>query len=188
MVDFHAGEYKALHGTEPSDLEDRRASVYSELQSTQEACGALLTVLNDENDVANELVKAGHFNLEYLHATYGITDSNIDSLYRFAKLNFDCGRYRDAADYLFYFRLLTRDEEKAFQALWGKCAAEILMVNAETALNDLNALKESIDLRTFVPAATQIQQRAWIIHWALFIFFNIPNGQNLMIDFLLQDK
>ncbi len=33
------------------------------------------------------------------------------------------------------------------RALWGKCAAEILMVNCETALADLTALNEAVNQR-----------------------------------------
>ncbi len=50
------------------------------------------------------------------HALHSLqlTDAMIDGLYKFAKLNFDCGRYRDAADYLAVFRLLSLDEERKF--------------------------------------------------------------------------
>ncbi len=190
MVDFWAAEYKQLNGTEPSDLEDRRKQVYAELNETQAACAPLLNVLNDPADLATELRTEGNFTFDYLNEKYQVTEANVDALYKFAKLNFECGQYRDAADYLFYFRLLSaaRDEERAFWALWGKLAAEILMLNFEPALQDLNALKEAIDQRLHVDQLEQLQQRTWLIHWSLFIFFNLPNGLNILIDFLLQDK
>jgi translation initiation factor 3 subunit E len=80
----------------------------------------LLEVLNDETDLASELRAAGNFTYDYLHNHYGITLDNVNSLYLFARLNFDCGRYSDSADYLYYYRLLSgsRDEEKSFWALW----------------------------------------------------------------------
>jgi translation initiation factor 3 subunit E len=106
MVDFWAAEYKLLHNSDPTDLEQRRQRVYDELNAIQEGCGKLLTVLNDESDIAAELRASGNFTFDYLHTNYQVTAENVDNLYAFAKLNFDCGRYSDSADYLYYYRLL----------------------------------------------------------------------------------
>lgn len=190
MMDFYATEYKALHGKDPENLEADKNSVYAELQASQAAVGPLLNVLNDENLLA-EATKENNFNAEYLAEQFQVTRDNIDQLYVFAKLNFDCGRYRDSADYLYYYRLLTRttpdDIEKNFQALWGKLASEILMVNGDAAYADLVALKEAIDQRIHVAPYLQLQQRAWLVTWSLFVFFNIPDGRVKMIEFMMGD-
>jgi len=72
----------------------------------------------------------------------------LENLYRFAKLSYDCGLYRDAGDYLRGYRLLTRDPEKKFLALWGSLACEILMNtldSAESTIEDLRtALRERV--------------------------------------------
>lgn len=193
MVDFHAGEYKALHGVDPPNLEANKAAVYAELQAAQAALGPLLAILNDENHLAEDLVKDGLFTASELAEKHAVTRANIDALYVFAKLNFDCGRYRDSGDYLYYYRLLCRstdaeDVEKSFQALWGKLASEILMVNGDAAYADLVSLKESIDARTHVPPYLQLQQRAWLVTWSLYVFFNIPDGRMKMIEFMMGDS
>jgi translation initiation factor 3 subunit E len=191
MMDFWAGEYKTLHGKDPENLEADKAAVYKELQDSQAACGPLLNVLNDENQLAETLKADNNFTAEHLETEYKVTRDNIDALYVFAKLNFDCGRYRDSADYLHYYRLLSRntpeDIEKNFQALWGKLASEILMVNGDAAYADLVALKESIDQRIHVAPYLQLQQRAWLVTWSLFVFFNIPDGRVKMIEFMMGD-
>ena len=144
MVDFHAGEYKSLHGKEPADVEAHKAAVYAELQASQSAVGPLLAILNDENHLAEELVKEERFNPIELDKSHGVSAQNIDALYTFAKLNFDCGRYRDSADYLYYYRLLTRADqpeevEKNYQALWGKLASEILMVSLTACVSHVDS-------------------------------------------------
>jgi len=191
MVDFSAGEYKALHGKEPDNIEESKAKVYAELQEAQTAVGNLLAILNDENHLADQLAKDGLFTFDHLSSDHGVTRENIDALYTYARLNFECGRYRDAADYLYYYRLLSRntpdDVEKSFQALWGKLASEILMVNGDAAYADLMALKEAIDSRIHVQPYLQLQQRAWLVTWSLFVFFNIPDGRVKMIEFMMGD-
>lgn len=200
MVDLYQSEYHALHdGADPSNIEQRFDSVYSELRDLQSAVGDLLTLLQDEVNEAGEVTKVapamamreeGHWTVEVLQEQHGIGVDAIDALYRFAKLNFEIGRYREAADYLFYYRELmkAREEEKSYWALWGKLAGEILMANMETAWSDLQQLYTLLESKFHLDQLEQLQQRTWIIHWSLFIFFNLPNGKNLMIDFLLQDK
>ena len=32
----------------------------------------------------------------------------------------------------------------------------------------------------------QLNQRAWLIHWGLFVFFNHPKGRDALIDMVMQ--
>jgi len=111
-------------------------------------------------------------------------------LYKYAKLQFDCGSYEKCATYLADYRLLAKDEERKFWALWGKLAAEILLVELEGAFKDVQAIKEAIDQRTGVDHVTQLQQRTWLLHWSLFLLFNLKEEkeQNAIIEFYFQDK
>ena len=49
-------------------------------------------------------------------------------------------------------------------------------------------LKDIIDTNTFTPPLVQLQQRTWLMHWALFVFFNHDNGRNAIIDLFLSDR
>jgi len=79
-------------------------------------------------------------------------------------------------------------------AVWGKLASEILMQNWDTALEDVNRIKEIIDTGGQVGGMglggmgnplQALQQRAWLIHWSLFVFFNHPKGRDHIIDLFL---
>jgi translation initiation factor 3 subunit E len=200
MVDLYQSEYRSLHqDQDPPGLEQRFDAVYAELRELQAAVGELLHLLQDEvNAETGEVTKVapamsmreeGHWTVEHL-AEQGIGLDAIEALFRFAKLNFEIGRYREAADYLFYYRELMkgREEEKSYWALWGKLAGEVLMANMDTAWADLQQLYTLLESKFHLDQLEQLQQRTWIIHWSLFIFFNLPNGKNLLIDFLMQDK
>jgi hypothetical protein len=58
----------------------------------------------------------------------------------------------------------------------------------DAALEELLKLKELVDANTFMPMLQQLQQRTWLMHWGLFVFFNHENGRNLIIDNLFQDR
>lgn len=69
-------------------------------------------------------------------------------------------------------------------ALWGKLVSEILSEAWDEALQDLNKLKIAID-KSFGTPLQQLQQRSWMLHWSLFIFYNHPKGQDELVDFFL---
>ncbi|AQK53606.1 Eukaryotic translation initiation factor 3 subunit E [Zea mays] len=96
----------------------------------------------------------------------------IEALYQYAQFQFECGNYSGAADYLYQYGALCTNSERNVSALWGKLAAEILMQNWDLALEELNRLKEIIDSKNFSSPLNQLQNRIWLMHWALFIFFN----------------
>ena len=51
-------------------------------------------------------------------------------------------------------------------------------------LQDLKILREHLDNSP----GHQLQARTWLIHWALFIFFNHPDGRDGIIDMFFQEK
>lgn len=191
MVDYAADIHKSLYHTEevPQTMIDRRGEVVSRLKLLEEAAAPLVNFLQDPSSV-QELRSDKQYNLHMLQDKYQIGQKEIEALYKFAKFQFECGNYSGAADYLHQYRLLCSDSEESFSASWGKLAAEILMQNWEVALEELNRLKEMIDAKNFASPLNLLQQRTWLMHWALFIFFNFNSeaGRVSLIDLFLQDK
>jgi translation initiation factor 3 subunit E len=189
MVDFAMDIYKKLHKTEevPQEMKARREMIVGKLKQLQTECGALLRVVDNQATV-KQLRAEKLFTLPYLEEQFGVTAGEVDALYKYAKFQFDCGNYSGAAEYLYQFRALSQNAEKNFSALWGKFAAEILMQNWEDALKDMQHLKELIDSKSFTSPLKQLQQRTWLIHWSLFVFFNHPNGRNGIIDLFFSER
>ncbi len=65
------------------------------------------------------------------------------------------------------------------------CWLYALTQNFEVARDTINKIKEAIDNQTFAVPLQQLQQRAWLLHWALFVFFNHENGRNDLIDLFM---
>lgn len=189
MVDFAMDMYKKLYKTDeiPQEMNVKRQAVVAKLKQEQNECLPILRVLENQN-LVKQLRAEKQFTLAHLEENYGVTPASVDALYRFAKFQFECGNYSGAAEFLYHFRALNTNSEKNFSALWGKFAAEILMQNWEDALKDMNHLKELIDTKNFTSPLKQLQQRTWLIHWSLFVFFNHPNGRNGIIDLFFQER
>jgi len=181
--------YKELHNTEdvPANMSDRRAEVVELMQDLNKEVQPILELVQDQGRV-NELRQEKLFNLAFLQEQHAIMPQHIQVLHRYAKFVYDCGDYANASNLLTNFRQLTTNPDEAFSAMWGKLACEILMGNWDQALEDINALKEAIEARGNTPAVMLLQQRAWLMHWSLFLLGNHPNGKNIVVDLFFQER
>eukprot|EP01136_Pigoraptor_vietnamica_P038446 Opistho-1_new@107784 len=187
LVDFAMDIYRTLHGSEdvPQSLVEKRQTVVARLQQLTNDIQPIIRIFENQ-DVLKELRQDKLWNLQYLEQNFGFEVGMLDTLYDYAKFQYDCGNYAGAADHLYHYCVLSTDAEKCFSAMWGKFAAEILMHNWDGALEDMTRLKEIIDNKTFATHLQQLQQRTWLIHWSLFVFFNHPKGRDAVIDTFFQ--
>ncbi|KAI4330523.1 hypothetical protein MLD38_028806 [Melastoma candidum] len=106
---------------------DRTVDVVSRLKSLEDAASPLVSFL--QNPSALQDLKADKsYNLHLLHDRY-----QIEALYQYAKLQFECGKYSGAADYLYQYRALCTNSDRSLSALW------------DVAHEELNHLKDIID-------------------------------------------
>ncbi|KAJ3300512.1 Eukaryotic translation initiation factor 3 subunit E [Borealophlyctis nickersoniae] len=192
MVDFSNQIYKEIHGLGEDDenepgYAERRNVVLERFKALEDESSEIMTMIQDP-DVIQQLKQDKLANVQFLTENYKFKPEMLSSLYNFAKYNYDVGIYVGAAEMLYHFRILSTDYDQNLSALWGKLAAEILTQNWETALDDLNKLKEQIDQRTFGDQLIALQQRSWLIHWSLFVFFNHPKGRDGIIDLFFQPQ
>lgn len=106
----------------------------------------------------------------------------VDTLYEFGMFQYNCGNYGAAADLLYQFRVLSTDNDKVAHATWGKFASEILTTNWQSAMEELQKVKENIDNKMFTNPLAQLQQRSWLIHWALFPLFNFEGSRDAILE------
>lgn len=209
LVDFAMDKYKLLHKTEevPEDMKDKRQQVVLQLKELKADCKQLLTVLEDSSLAKLKAEKSPQYKeaLVALAEKHSIEPQHVESLYKYAKLHFECGNYGQveaggqmgAAEFLPIYRMLTQDPtgDKALSCLWGKLAAEVLLEKWDDATADLVELRNTIDTRSFPSSLQQLQQRTWLIHWSLFVHFKPsasaqPNADSLSqaIDLFFSDK
>lgn len=168
-------------------LQERRMEVVAKLKSLQVSASSVVQFLSNPV-LVKQLRSDKTFNLNFLQEEYSIGTEQIEALHNFAKFQFDCGNYSGASEFLYHYRTLCTNPQRNISALWGKLAAEILMQNWDQATEDLNRLKEIIDAAgSFEAPVVQLVQRTWLMHWALFIYFNHENGRNALVDLFFQE-
>uniref|UniRef100_A0A3B5AEP0 Eukaryotic translation initiation factor 3 subunit E n=1 Tax=Stegastes partitus TaxID=144197 RepID=A0A3B5AEP0_9TELE len=164
MVDFAMDVYRSLFSEKeiPHTLREKRTEVVAQLKQLQSETEPIVKMFEDPE-----------------------TTRQMQST-RYAKFQYECGNYSGAAEYLYFFRVLVPSTDRnALNSLWGKLASEILMQNWEAAMEDLTRLRETIDNNSVSSPLQSLQQRTWLIHWSLFVFFNHPKGRDNIIDLFL---
>eukprot|EP01006_Ploeotia_vitrea_P024490 TRINITY_DN57305_c0_g1_i1.p1 TRINITY_DN57305_c0_g1~~TRINITY_DN57305_c0_g1_i1.p1 ORF type:complete len:443 (-),score=50.13 TRINITY_DN57305_c0_g1_i1:1205-2467(-) len=180
MVDYYTEVWKAAKGVAevPAHMTAKRDEVVESLRKLQEGVKVFTArFTGDEGyEQVRKLQAEGNFNITFLEKEYGITEKTLGSVFDYAKFQFECGNYGTAAEFLYYYRVLSQTREHDTAAMWGKLAAEILMINWETALEDLKILRDSLE------SSGTLQSRTWFIHWALFVYFNHAEGRDAILD------
>lgn len=192
MIDYAIDVYRLLYGPDvPDDLMEKRAKTVSELKQYQEDTNHIRSIFESQEVITQiETTRDGKTLLDFLVQNYKFNLEWMDAVYIYAKSQYECGNYMAATEYLYLYRLLVPTTDKNYlNGMWGKLAAEILMQNWDSALDDFNRLKEFIDSNPFGLPLITLQQRTWLIHWSLFVFFNHGKGQDMIIDmFLFQQQ
>ena len=115
----------------------------------------------------------------------------LAAYYKCAKFEYECGQYEVAAPMLSNFLMVAEHQMPShalgFQALWGKFAALILLPQETYPTKWDLALAEFEKLRTAIDARNdgdkqQLQQRTWLLHWSLFVFWNHPKVRTPAFD------
>ena len=186
-MDYSISLHQQIHKSEdvPAEFVRKRQDVIDRLQVLMDESKEVVDLFQNQ-EVISKLRQDRQHNLNFLREAYGFKVEKLESLYRYAKFQFECGDYAAAAELLYHFRILSTDPEKNLSALWGKLAAETLLGNWDTALEDFTALRALIEQRQGAASPLEIlQQRTWAVHWGLFIFFNQEKGREQLLEVLL---
>jgi translation initiation factor 3 subunit E len=82
-------------------------------------------------------------------------------------------------------------DEAMLHVLWGRLACEILVLNWTTASKAIEAVKTALELMVSsnqLSPVQALQQRTWLLHWSLFVYWNAPSGLEQLVEMFLSEK
>ncbi|GAA6005391.1 eukaryotic translation initiation factor 3 subunit E [Rhodotorula paludigena] len=167
-----------------AEFRKREQEVVKSLNELQAQAKEVMDIISNP-EVVSALRQDKQHNLTYLKENHGVSLEQINFLYKFGQFQFSIGQYGGASDYLYHFRVLSTDSQLVLSAMWGKLASDILEGSWDAALEELNNLREHIDQRGAAgPGGPlfSLQQRTWWLHWSLFVYYNHPNGRELLLE------
>lgn len=193
MVDYLKEVSEEL-GDPTEQYDDEKEAVLDEYKVLKSKINELNEHLNQPDfQNASKTMRNSTQLLEYLFTTHGIPESIIDDVYNYAKFNYEIGNYEEAYDWLGkYAQLAPPNHPHALDAIWGRLASAICSEQFDSAHDAMTQLRDNIDQaagRDGSPGALQLlQQRTWLLHWSLFIFFNgLSRGKELLIELFLHN-
>lgn len=134
--------------------------------------------------LVSDLKGAGDLNIECLSSKHGISAEALEIYYKNAKFQYECGMYGDAEIMLSnYLSVSQGANSSVVNATWGKLACHIVQGRWETSKESLKAVKDTIEVRSMAQL-DQLKQRAWILHWSLFVHFTQTNSHDAYLDFV----
>ena len=153
------------------DLEIRKNQIYEIIDNEPGEVKKAAAFFNDIATIT-ELKANSNLNIEFLSAHHGLTSEIIEAYYKFSKFKYECGMYTEAETMLgHYLSVVPVHSSSHLGALWGRLACRIVQAKWTDSLEDLHAVKDAIETRNTSPI-DQLRQRAWLMHWALFVYLN----------------
>lgn len=179
-------ELQAEYAARKSALEARKNQIF-DLIDNEPANVKLVAAFFQDTSLVSELKANSNLTIEYLTANHKISSEILESYYKFSKFKYECGMYTDAEDMLGNYLSVAQPHNSSYLgALWGRLACRILQAKWTDSLADLNAVKEAIEIRNISPI-DQLRQRAWLMHWGLFVYLNLRDGVDALAD-LFSDR
>lgn len=185
MIDYTMDTRKRLNLSQdmPEELVQRKTEVLATLKQLQNEVAPIMKATDILKN--GESMKDSKTFVNALQKDYNFKVEHLESAYKLAKYLYECGNYQESTSYLYFCLIVMSPNDKNYlNVLWGKLAAEILTLNWNTALEDLTRLREYIDNANF-STIQALQQRTWLIHWSVLVFFNHPKGRDLIIEMFL---
>lgn len=188
MIDYAVDIHKLIYPDQepPSELVQKRTNVFKKLERLEKANMPFLEMFS--NPDVPQLLENSRDARDLMDSLkdYGFKHEMLEHLYEYAKFQYECGKYDKALEYLSILRLFTPPSDKYHLPLfWGMLACHILMSNWDGALEEFNRLKDYID-GSLISSLMTLQQRTWLIHWGLLIYFNHPQGRDQLVEMFLE--
>jgi translation initiation factor 3 subunit E len=89
---------------------------------------------------------------------------------------------------MYYLKSVNAD---MMEVLWGRLAGEILVQDWEAAGVAVEAVKsavESMSSSNQMSSLQALQQRTWLLHWSLFVYWNDAAGLERLVDLFHSEK
>ncbi|WWC65295.1 eukaryotic translation initiation factor 3 subunit E [Kwoniella dejecticola CBS 10117] len=181
MVDYVESLHEQAGAGESRDFAKLREEATARYQELQEKAQPVMKVIEDPDAVAK--LRSGvdkDKNLDLLKSEYNINIDQINALYHFGQYQYTLGAYAPAANFLYHFLIFSPSLDLNISAHWGKLSSNILSGEWDAALTEIKDLRDAIDNphgTSMAKPLAQLQARTWLLHWSLFVFFNLGEGQ-----------
>ena len=172
MVDYAIDLQKDIYPTKSTDslaaLKSDVTSEYERLSSSPVL--QLLSTSDDDDDNNNNKP----------------TDSELNTILTYAKFMFEAGQYEESCKALTYYSENSTSSD--LSSSFGLLSAQILIRDTSAALKTIQHIREAIDESESSSPVFKLQNRTWLIHWAMHVFFQLEDPATHIVDFFFSTQ
>ncbi|ETO25070.1 hypothetical protein RFI_12071 [Reticulomyxa filosa] len=100
---------------------------FLEIDTIDEKAQRVVNLLSDTENI-EKLVNQKQLTAQYLSESYDVSSEDVELLFDWCRVRYQCGVYQYTDIMLDYYHSLTKDANRSYRALWGKLVCEILQV------------------------------------------------------------
>lgn len=115
------------------------------------------------------------------------SSAGLDGLLRLSKGLYQSGQYTLASAALKQYRKCCGSSAEGVAGAWGKLASDVMGGSFEEAHLTRTELGSALDRAQSAKHVTQAQ-RAWLLHWNLFVCFNRVGGMESLLEVCMLDS
>jgi translation initiation factor 3 subunit E len=175
-------ELTAEYAASRDALEQRKDAIFAAIDNAPADVLRVVSLFANE-EVIGALKSSDNLSADTLASQFGVSGADLEAYLKFGKFKYECGMYQEAEAMLSNYLSVTGRGTSPLGALWGRLACRILQADWEHAREDLKAVKAAVDGRG-LSAVDQLRQRAWLMHWSLFVLLNQRDGMDALAEFL----
>ncbi len=176
-------EVKAQEGDsdKKAKLKERGQKILDQFDVESEDVTKVRKFFDDAATIA-EIKQGNNMTLEYLSTNHDISAESLQNFYLRSKFEYECGQYSQSEAMLNQYLSVQQPPSGLWLgALWGRLACHMLTSKWEETFSDFQNIKDIIDSKN-IPPVDQIRQRAWLLHWSLFVHTNRADGVDSLAD------
>ncbi|ORZ39475.1 hypothetical protein BCR44DRAFT_1426622 [Catenaria anguillulae PL171] len=118
----------------------------------------------------------------YIREHAQVEAESIDKLFVVAKAHFEVGKFEEVVKLVDQFRRISTNYSLFLSAAWAKLASALLSQDNKGALEAINRVRDSIEHANLATPSHTLEQRLWLMHWALFVVFQVEGGLDRAMD------
>lgn len=182
LVETMIGLYEKNNKPVPEELEKKLVEIGEKRAEYIHDLSDVLAFFGSLNELEEKQVQES---IQEMRKT--LPKEKLDKLLEFAKFTFNLGQYPEAVAFIKSYQLLINPDDTNHSQLWGLFISAFFAQDVKEASDMFMALKNYIDTTNFTPIQA-LQNRTWLIHWGLFIFFNMERGRETLVELFFDAK
>ena len=114
------------------------------------------------------------------------TESELNTILTYAKFMFEAGQYEESCKALTFYTENSNSSD--LSSSFGLLSSQILSGESSAAIKTIQQIRQAIEESESSSPLFKLQNRTWLIHWAMHAFFQLEDPATHIVDFFFSTQ